>query len=191
MIDLLRAGTGASLLTLAVAAQAQAFHAGIAGGGTKSNPECIGASACDKTDVGGRAWVGVTNKDGLGLEVVAHDFGSVRATFTDPVSGATIVGKETLRGVGIGPIWDYREGNFSFHARVGAGSYWTKFSFTGGAVPTAKDRHNEFYWSLGLGWRFAGRFTAIAAVDSVRATNREAGNSYESVMYTLGVQAGF
>ncbi len=192
MIDLLRAGTGAALFTLALAAQAQSFHAGLAGGATKSNSGCIGASSCDKTDVGGRAWVGVTNKDGLGLEVVAQDFGAVRATAINPGTGITTTLKATLQGVGIGPIWDYREGNFSAHARAGVGSYWTELDANTGGIPTTlKDRHNEFYFSLGLGWRFADRFTAIGAIDWSQATNREGGYNYNAVLYTLGVQVGF
>ena len=121
MIDLVRTGA-AAILFAAVGAQAQTFHAGLAGGGTKSNSGCVGASSCDKTDVGGRAWVGVTNMNGLGLEVVAHDFGAVRATGIDPTTGVATVLKASLRGVGIGPIWDYREGNLSFHARAGVGA---------------------------------------------------------------------
>jgi hypothetical protein len=57
----------------------------------------------------------------------------------------------------------------SFHARAGVGSYWTKLNATTAGVPiTLKDRHTEFYWSAGLGWRFASRFTAIAAIDSAK-----------------------
>ena len=45
----------------AITAHAQSFHGGIAAGSTKSNSACVGATTCDTSDVGGRAWVGVTN----------------------------------------------------------------------------------------------------------------------------------
>lgn len=190
MIDLLRAGIAATLCTLGVTAQAQTFHAGIAGGGTKSNSGCLGATTCDRTDVGGRAWVGLTNKDGLGLEIVAHDFGAVRVT---TVTGAvTTVGKATLRGYGIGPIFDYREGNWSFHGRAGIGRYQTKLSASDGiTAASAGDNTTEFYWSAGFGYRMSPSITVIAAVDSAKADNRAAGYNYEAVLYSLGVQVGF
>jgi hypothetical protein len=191
VIDLLRAGTAAALCTLGLTAHAQSFHAGIAGGATRSNSGCVGATTCDKSGVGGRAWAGVTNKDGLGLEVVAHDFGAVRLTATDPF-GVTISGKATLRGVGIGPIWDYREGNWSFHARAGIGRYWTKVRATDNvSSASVSDHSNEFYFGAGFGYRVGTRFTVIAAIDSTQADNRAAGYNYDAVLYTLGVQFGF
>jgi hypothetical protein len=191
VIDLLRAGAAAALCTLGLTAQAQTFHAGLAGGATRSNSGCVGAITCDKSDVGGRAWVGVTNKDGLGLEIVGHDFGSVRYTATNAL-GATIAGKATLRGVGIGPIWDYREGNWSFHARAGIGRYETDVrETTGSSSVSAGDYTNEFYVGAGFGYRLGTRFTVIAAIDSGKANNRTVGYQYEVVMYSLGVQFGF
>jgi len=190
VIDLLRSGIAAALCTLGVAAQAQSFHAGIAGGATKSNSGCLGATTCDKTDTGGRAWVGLTNKDGLGLEIVAQDFGAVRVT---TVAGAiTTEGKATLRGIGIGPIFEYREGNWSFHARAGIGHYETKLRASNGiASSSAGDHTNEFYWSAGFGYLVSPRITAIVAIDSSKANNRAASYNYEAVMYSLGVQFGF
>jgi len=190
VIDILRAGTAAALCTLGLTAQAQSFHAGIAGGATRSNSGCVGATTCDKTDVGGRAWAGVTNKDGLGLEIVAQDFGAVRIT---TVTGAiTTSGKATLRGVGIGPIFDYREGNWSFHARAGIGRYETKVrSSNVFGSASVSDHSNEFYWGAGFGYRVGTRITVIAAIDSSQADNRAAGYNYEAMLYSLGVQVGF
>ena len=93
---------------------------------------------------------------------------------------------------GIGPIFEFRVGNWSFHARAGLGRYQTYVrETTGSSSISASDHTNEFYWSAGLGYRPTTRITVIAALDSAKATNRTAGYSYEAVLYTLGVQFGF
>jgi hypothetical protein len=190
VIDFLRAGTAAALCTLGLAAQAQTFHAGIAGGSTRTNSDCAGATTCDKSGAGGRAWVGVTNKNGLGVEIVAQDFGSVRASA--PVAGGTLEEKGTLRGIGIGPIWDYREGNWSFHARAGMGRYKSsvRVSDPTGSI-TVSDRSNDFYWGAGVGYRLGTSVTVIAAYDSTQADNKAGGYRYDAALYSLGVQFGF
>lgn len=187
MIDLSRTAIAAVLCTLGITAHAQSFHGGIAGGSTKSNSACVGATTCDKTDIGGRAWVGVTNANGLGVEIVAHDFGAVHTT-----TAPSIAGKATLRGIGIGPMWDFRQGNWSFHARAGFGRYHTKVRASDSISSIAvSDNSTEFYWSAGFGYRVSPRITLILAADSTEADNRAAGYKYDAMLYSFGVQVGF
>jgi hypothetical protein len=127
---------------------------------------------------------------GLGLEIVAHDFGAVRSTVVS--GGITTTGKATLRGFGFGPIFDYREGNWSFHARAGIGRYHTKVQASDPfSSLTISDNSTEFYWGGGFGYRVMPRLTVIVAIDSTQADNRGAGYQYEAMLYSLGVQFGF
>lgn len=170
-------------------AQAQLdYHFGIAGGKTLTNSSCIGATTCDRSDSGVRAWAGFTAKSGLGLEVVVHDFGSVRAGVD--MGGGPIDVQASLRGVGVGAVYDHREGDWSFHGRLGIGHYRTRVQVVGFAG-SVDDSRNKPYWSVGLGYRFTPQLTAIAAADWTEAQNRGANYTYSARLLTLGVQLGF
>lgn len=179
----------AALAVLAGSVQAQLnYHVGIAGGKTRTDSSCIGATTCDRSDGGLRAWAGFTNKDGLGLEVVVHDFGSVRAAAD--IGGVPTDIEASLRGIGLGAVFDHREGNWSFHGRLGVGHYRTRLQVTGFAG-SLEDSRNKPYWSVGLGYRFTPQLTAIAAADWTEAQHRSANYTYQARLVTLGVQLGF
>lgn len=174
---------------LAGNAQAQLnYHVGIAGGTTLTNSSCIGATSCDRTGSGVRAWAGFTNKDGIGLEMVAHDFGSVRVGTS--VGGTPIDAQASLRGVGIGAIYDHREGNWSFHGRLGIAHYRARVEVAG-LAGSLDDTRNKPYLGFGLGYRFTPQLTAIAAVDWSEAQHRSANYTYQTRLLTLGLQLGF
>jgi len=186
---LLGAGFVAALVSTPALAD-PGWRASLAGGITRSNSECRGATSCDKNGSGLRAAAGWIGPRSVGFEVVAHELGATRATGN--VGGLPVSVESRVRSLGAGVAIDHREGDWSFHGRLGATrARATLESRAPGLSDTSSDTSTQPYVSIGLGYRFAPGFTAIVAWDSLNAKNRNADYTHDVTLLSFGVQAQF
>jgi hypothetical protein len=166
------------------------YHVGASLGLTETNSDCAGATKCDRSDTGARAWVTWLAPSGLGVEASYHRFGGTYVTTT---SGTTpVAGRSSLQGFGIGAVGTLREGNWSGHVRFGIGRYRNELKVSAlGVSDSFKDSDTQPYYGIGISYhprQYAG-WSVIGSIDGTTAKNRsQASYSHRVLMVSVGVQ---
>jgi hypothetical protein len=166
------------------------YHVGASLGLTETNSDCAGATKCDRSDTGARAWVTWLAPSGLGVEASYQRFGGTYVTTT---SGTTpVAGRSSLQGFGIGAVGTLREGNWSGHVRFGIGRYRNELKVSAlGVSDSFKDSDTQPYYGIGISYhprQYAG-WSVIGSIDGTTAKNRsQASYSHRVLMVSVGVQ---
>lgn len=176
-----------------VEAAGPTYHVGASLGISQTNSDCAGATKCDRTDTGARAWVTWLAPSGLGVEASIQRFGGTYVTTT---SGTTpVAGRSSLQGFGIGAVGTLREGNWGGLLRFGIGRYRNELKVSAlGVSESFKDSDTQPYYGIGLTYhpqQYAG-WSVLGSIDGTTAKNRsQASYSHRVLLYSVGLQRQF
>ncbi|MFO1271372.1 MAG: outer membrane beta-barrel protein [Rubrivivax sp.] len=186
------AAAAAAALSLATSAHAGGYFGGSLGV-THASIDCAGTTSCDDNSAGGKFFggyrFGPASGLGIGIELMAHDYGKPKATLDYFGSPASLKLRGTGFGAGVSFTGPFAP-NWSVTARVGAASNKVKASATVGTLSaTDSDTTTQAYYGFSVGWQFAPNIVLDMTLDGTRFKFID--QSYNSRMLGVGLTFNF
>jgi OOP family OmpA-OmpF porin len=194
--QLLSLAAAAVALCMSAGASAQGY-VGLAGGPTRIDIDCTGATTCDKTDNGFKLYGGLRLPSNWAFEGLYVDWGSAKATVTGviPEVSGPITGEGTVDATGFGGAVAYFmpfTQNWTGVVRLGVMRNKAKTTASALGLSASESFTGTFaYAGVGIGYNVMPNLTLTSEADFSRVKYTSDGDKADLRLISVGLRYAF